>query len=233
MQKIALVTGANRGIGKAIANGLAKENIFIFWGVRNLSKSTDAFEQFLAKGGSGELIEMDMNDEKSLVNGMAKIEKKFNRLDILINNAGVYLDPVENNSFFSAERSTFDATFSTNLFGPIKLIQLAVPLMKKNNFGRIVNVSSGMGQLSEMEGFYPAYRISKTALNAVTKLVASELKDSGISINSMCPGWVHTDMGGKNAPRTPEEGAQTAIWLATCKQSNSGGFYRDQTLLPW
>jgi NAD(P)-dependent dehydrogenase (short-subunit alcohol dehydrogenase family) len=129
---------------------------------------------------------------------------------------------------------TWRDTLETNLIGPLLLAQVLVPLMKRNGYGRIVNVSSGQGQLSDMGVGTPAYRVSKTALNALTRTLAAELKGSGILVNSMCPGWVRTDMGGAGAPRTVEQGADTAVWLATLPDDGpSGGFFRDRRPIPW
>jgi len=129
---------------------------------------------------------------------------------------------------------TWRDTLETNLIGPLLLAQALVPLLKRNGYGRIVNVSSGQGQLSDMGVGTPAYRVSKTALNALTRTLAAELKGSGILVNSMCPGWVRTDMGGAGAPRTVEQGADTAVWLATLPDDGpSGGFFRDRRPIPW
>lgn len=123
---------------------------------------------------------------------------------------------------------------TTNVYGPLLMSQALVPLMKKNNYGRVVNISSGLGQLSDMGGGYPAYRISKTAINALTRMFAGELKDDNILVNSMCPGWVKTDMGGPDAPRDVQEGADTAVWLATLPDNGPRGkFFRDRQEIPW
>ena len=122
----------------------------------------------------------------------------------------------------------------TNVFGPVQLCLALVPMMKVNNYGRLVNVSSGMGQLSDMNGGYPGYRISKTALNALTRILADELRDANILVNSVCPGWVKTDMGGPDAPRTPNQGANTIVWLATLPDGGpTGGFFRDRQQIDW
>lgn len=123
---------------------------------------------------------------------------------------------------------------TTNVYGPLLMSQALVPLMKKNNYGRVVNISSGLGQLSDMGGGYPAYRISKTAINALTRMFAGELKADNILVNSMCPGWVKTDMGGPDAPRDVQEGADTAVWLATLPDNGPRGkFFRDRQEIPW
>ena len=158
---------------------------------------------------------------------------------MLVNNAGVFLDPgwqgtPGDSSALLADPETIRKTFEINTLAPLCLIQKFVPLMKKQGYGRIVNVSSGMGQLAEMEGGFPGYRISKTALNAVTKMIAAEVKETNVLINSLCPGWVRTDMGGKDAHRSVAEGADTIVWLATLDNGGpSGGFFRDRTAIPW
>ena len=123
-------------------------------------------------------------------------------------------------------------TFETNTLGPLMVSQALIPLMQGS--GRVVNVSSGMGQLAEMNGGYPGYRLSKAALNALTRILADELEDTSVKVNSVCPGWVKTDMGGPDAPRTPEQGVQTIVWLATLPDDGpTGGFFRDKQPIPW
>ena len=143
------------------------------------------------------------------------------------------LDP-RGSRVLDSKLETWRETLTTNVFGPLMLIQALAPLMKKNGYGRIVNVSSGQGQLSDMGAGTPAYRVSKTALNALTRTVAAELTGSGVLVNSMCPGWVRTDMGGAGAPRSVEQGADTAVWLATLPGGGpTGGFFRDRKPIPW
>jgi NAD(P)-dependent dehydrogenase (short-subunit alcohol dehydrogenase family) len=152
---------------------------------------------------------------------------------VLVNNAGVMLDP-RGSRVLDARPKTFRDTLEANMLGPLQLMQALVPLMKKHGYGRIVNVASGQGQLSDMGVGTPAYRVSKTALNALTRTFAAELHGTGILVNSMCPGWVKTDMGGPNAPRTVEQAADTAVWLATLPDDGpNGGFFRDRQPIPW
>ena len=145
---------------------------------------------------------------------VAAVAERRGRIDVLVNNAGIMIDP-RGSRFLDSKLDTYRDTLETNLFGPLQLAQAVVPLMKANRYGRIVNLSSGLGQLSEMGAGTPAYRISKTALNALTRILAAEFTDSNILVNSMCPGWVRTGMGGEGAPRTPAQAADTAVWLAT------------------
>jgi NAD(P)-dependent dehydrogenase (short-subunit alcohol dehydrogenase family) len=145
----------------------------------------------------------------------------------------VLLDP-RGSRFLDSKLDVYRDTLETNLFGPLQLAQAVVPLMKAKRYGRIVNFSSGLGQLSEMAAGTPAYRISKTALNALTRILAAEFQGSNILVNSMCPGWVRTEMGGDGAPRTPEQGADTALWLATLPDDGpTGGFFRDRKPIAW
>lgn len=233
-KRIAVVTGANRGIGFEICRQLAKQP-----GLRVvLTARTEAKAKAAAKKLHGEGLEVDIHalDVTSGTSARAlarSIEKKFGRCDVLVNNAGVMLDP-RGSRVLDSKLKTYRDTLETNLIGPLLLIQALVPLMRKNRYGRIVNMSSGQGQLSEMSVGTPAYRISKTALNALTRTLAAELDGGGILVNSMCPGWVKTDMGGPSAPRTVEQGADTAVWLATLPGDGpSGGFFRDRKPIPW
>ena len=152
---------------------------------------------------------------------------------MLVNNAGVLLDP-RGSRFLDSKLDTYRDTLETNFFGPLQLAQAVVPLMKANRYGRIVNLSSGMGQLDEMGSGTPAYRISKTALNALTRILAAEFRGSNILVNSMCPGWVKTGMGGDHAPITAAQGADTAVWLATLpNEGPTGGFFRARKPIAW
>lgn len=238
-ERIAVVTGANRGIGFAIAKGLLKHGHFVVFGVRNPDKKNEVLSDLttLEKKHSA-IVELDVDSEASVASFFKSFKEQWKSLDILVNNAGVFLDGDRNAkippSIFASTEEILLKTFNTNCLGPLRMIQMAVPMMKTQNYGRIVNLSSGMGQLTEMSGFYPAYRISKTALNAITRIAQEECKDEDILINSMCPGWVKTDMGGAEAPRTPEKGAETALWLALLpKDGPRGGFFRDQEPIPW
>ena len=158
---------------------------------------------------------------------------------MLVNNAGIFPDAPSAGdhslpSVFDVPLDAIRSAMDTNVYGPLLLCQALVPLMKKNGYGRIVNLSSGMGQLTYMNGRCPAYRISKTSINALTRIVSEELKDENILVNSMCPGWVKTDMGGSGATREIPEGADTAVWLATLSDgSPSGKFFRDRKEFEW
>ncbi|XDD42258.1 SDR family NAD(P)-dependent oxidoreductase [Leptospira sp. WS60.C2] len=229
-EKIALVTGANRGIGKQVSIDLAKRGIYVLIGARNVSEAEDTLKQVLSVG-KGEIISLDVSKEQSINETSDIITGSFGRLDILVNNAGIFID---SGSFYDTTSEDLHKTLLVNLFGPFRLIQIFLPMMIQNDYGRIVNVSSGMGQLSDMGGGYPAYRISKTAINALTNLSSTEAVGKNIKINSVCPGWVKTDMGGANATRPVEKGAETIAWAATLPESGpTGKFFRDQKEIPW
>ena len=233
-KRVAVVTGANRGIGLGIARQLARRgDIQVVLTGRDEAKGRAAANQLRGEGLEIDFHALDVTSERSVKTFAGWLESACKRCDILVNNAGVMLDP-RGSRVLNSKAATYRETLETNLIGPLLLAQALVPLMKRNGYGRIVNVSSGQGQLSDMGVGTPAYRVSKTALNALTRTLAAELKGSGILVNSMCPGWVRTDMGGAGAPRTVEQGADTAVWLATLPDDGpSGGFYRDRRPIPW
>jgi NAD(P)-dependent dehydrogenase (short-subunit alcohol dehydrogenase family) len=155
------------------------------------------------------------------------------RADVLVNNAGVMLDG-GGRRIADLSLDVLQATLEVNLYGALRVTQALLPMMRRHRYGRIVNLSSGLGQLADMGSGTPAYRISKTALNAFTRILAAELEGTNIKVNSLCPGWVRTDLGGPNAPRSVEEGADTAVWLATLPDKGpSGGFFRDRKRIAW
>ncbi|MBX9926875.1 MAG: SDR family oxidoreductase [Hyphomicrobiaceae bacterium] len=231
--RVALVTGANRGIGLEIVRGLARLGIVAVIGARDRAKGLAAAETFEREGLVTPVVELDVTDEASIRAAVAEAMGPFGRIDILVNNAGILLDGPQGR-VAALEGAAYTTTFATNVTGPANLIRTVLPLMREQGYGRIVNVSSTLGQLSEMGNGWPAYRMSKTALNALTRTTAAELGDVDIKVNSLCPGWVKTDMGGPEAPRTPAEGADTAVWLATLPASGpTGGFFRDRKPIAW
>ena len=239
-QRIAVVTGANRGIGLEVCRQLGqKKDIQVILTSRDERKGKAVCEQLKRQELPVVYHGCDVNHAASIEDLKEFIEEEFGRCDILINNAGIFPDTPNSGSsdwpsVFEASLEKIREAMETNVYGPILLCQAFVPLMKKNNYGRIVNLSSGMGQLTEMNGHCPAYRISKTAINALTRIVADEVKEYNILINSMCPGWVKTDMGGAGATREVAEGADTAVWLATLPDKGPRGkFFRDRKEIPW
>lgn len=232
-QRVAVVTGANRGIGFEICRQLARQGFTVVLTSRSAARGRAAVKALRDEGLEVGYHLLDVTSPVGIKALADYLGKHYGRLDVLVNNAGVMLDP-RGSRVLDAKPKTFRDTLETNLFGPLQLCQALVPLMKKNHYGRIVNLSSGLAQLSEMGAGTPAYRVSKTALNALTCILAAELKRSGILVNSMNPGWVRTDMGGAGAPRTPEQGADTAVWLATLPDDGpSGGFFRDRKVIRW
>lgn len=220
-QRIALVSGANRGIGREIARQLVEEHGYlVLAGARDPSK--------VDLPGSVLPVELDVADPASVDAARKRIDSDPGRLDVLINNAGVG-GPADRAADVDPEEA--HRVLETNLFGAWRLAQAVLPLLRASDDARIVNISSGMGQLAEMGGGYSAYRISKTALNALTRVLAAD--EPGIRVNSICPGWVRTDMGGSAAPRSVEEGANTAVWLATAQQVPTAGFLRNRQAIPW
>ena len=238
-QRVAVVTGGNRGIGFEICRQLAQKGLLVILTSREQGSGVTACEELQKEELAVRHHILDVDHAASIENLALFMEKEFGRCDILINNAGIFPDTNDSNqkdgtSIFKVRAETVNKTMTTNVYGPMRLSQALVPLMKKNNYGRIVNISSGLGQLSEMGGGYPAYRFSKTAINALTRMLDAELGGKNILVNSMCPGWVKTHMGGAEAPRSVEEGADTAVWLATLPDNGPrGGFFRDRKPIPW
>ena len=232
-KKIAIVTGGNRGIGREIARQLMKSDMFVVIGCRSEPKCAMAVDDLQREGANIAGFQLDVNDTKSVRRFVEHVEKAHGKPAILVNNAGVY--PEETDARIEdTPTSVWRETFETNLFGAVRMCREVLPLMKKLRFGRIVNISSGLGQLHQMGEGSPAYRVSKAALNALTKTLAAEVAGSGILVNSMSPGWVRTDMGGEEAPRSVEEGAETAVWLSLLPSNGpTGQFFRDRKPIPW
>ncbi|MGE0358877.1 MAG: SDR family oxidoreductase [Burkholderiales bacterium] len=230
--KTAIVTGANRGIGLEIVRQLAREGVRVVMGARDPVKGARACASLKA----GDLVAchaLDVNDTKNVKRFVAFVEKHYGAPAILVNNAGAYPEPRQSR-VVDSKTSVWRETFETNLFGAVRLCREVVPLMQRVAYGRIVNISSGLGQLSQMGAGSPAYRVSKAALNALTATLAAEVKGQGILVNAMSPGWVRTDMGGSDAPRDVAEGAETAVWLALLPSTGpSGQFFRDRKPIPW
>jgi len=231
-QRIALVTGANRGIGFETCRQLAGAGLQVILASRDPAKGQRAADLLRRQGKDVASEQLDVTDPKSVNRLLAAVRRRFGRLDVLVNNAGVYLD--EDVSVFEVTEDTVRRTLETNFYGPLAVCRAFVPLMRAQGYGRVVNVSSGAGQLSTMTGGTAAYKVSKVALNALTRIMADEVRPANIKINAVCPGWVRTEMGGPRAPRSPEQAAETIVWLATLPDRGpTGGFFRDRNAIAW
>jgi NAD(P)-dependent dehydrogenase (short-subunit alcohol dehydrogenase family) len=232
-ERTAFITGANKGIGKEIARQLAQRGFAVFIGARDMAKGRAASEELCSQGYEVTFIQLDVTDPVSIKNASGTFSQKADHLDVLINNAGVLDDHGENILKLNAEM--LDRTLKTNVNGPVLVTQDFLPhLAKSPHGGRIINVSSGAGSLSSMGTYAPAYSISKTALNAVTKQFAGALESQNIAVNCVDPGWVRTDMGGSHASRPVEQGAETIVWLATdAPHSETGKFWHDKRETDW
>ncbi|MDQ0226217.1 SDR family NAD(P)-dependent oxidoreductase [Metabacillus niabensis] len=231
-KQIALVTGGNRGLGNELAKQLALKGFKVILASRNLEMGKKAAEKLKELNLDVSSVEMDVTNQESIHQAAATINVHFGRLDVLINNAGVYLD--KNEKLLAMDPIILENTMATNFFGVYDVIRSFIPLMEKQGYGRIINISSEYGANSELS--YPgvgAYKLSKFALNGLTQLVAAEV-NGDIKINAVDPGWVRTDMGGQSAPKTPREAAESIIWLATIgREGPSGAFFRDGKQIPW
>jgi NAD(P)-dependent dehydrogenase (short-subunit alcohol dehydrogenase family) len=235
-QRIALVTGANKGIGFEVARQLARRNFRVFISARNTEAGEAAVRKLNKEGekedyGEITFIKIDVSKPDSIRRAAEEFSRSTDRLDVLVNNAGILLD--DDKDVLTATPEIFETTLRTNTLGALLVSQTFVPFLKKSAAPRIVNVSSGGGQLTDgAEGWAPAYCISKTALNGVTAQLATALPK--FAVNSVCPGWVQTDMGGANATRSVGEGATGIVWLAVdAPQNETGKFWRDRKVIPW
>jgi NAD(P)-dependent dehydrogenase (short-subunit alcohol dehydrogenase family) len=241
--RIALVTGANKGIGFEVARQLRREGLRVFLGARDEKAGRAAADKLNKEGekdnsdlvtGHRSLVtflRIDISDPESIRAAAEEFGKQSDRLDALVNNAGILFD--DDKDILTTTPEIFETTLRTNALGALLVSQAFVPFLKKSDAPRIVNVSSGGGQLSDgADGWAPAYCISKTALNGVTVQLAAALPN--FAVNSVCPGWVKTEMGGSNATRSISEGASGIVWLA-CEtpQKETAKFWRDRKVIPW
>jgi NAD(P)-dependent dehydrogenase (short-subunit alcohol dehydrogenase family) len=231
--RVAVVTGANRGIGLVIVRELAHRGLRVVLTARDAAKGESARARLRAQGLNVGFHALDVRDAEQSRAAAAWVEREFGQLDVLVNNAGVLSDPK------GVRASTVDPAvlrdaLETNAIGALAVTQACLPLMRRGGYGRIVNVSSELGQLASMGSGTPAYRVSKAALNAITRTLAAELAGTNIKVNAMSPGWVRSDMGGPSAPRSLEQGADTAVWLATLPDDGpSGAFFKDRSPIVW
>ena len=229
-QKVALVTGANKGIGFEVARQLARQGFRVFLGARD-EKAGGAAAEKLRGDGDVIFLKIDISDANSIRTAAEEFSGQSDRLDVLVNNAGILLD--EDKSALTVTPEIFETTLRTNTLGPWLVAQAFAALLGKSQAPRIVNVSSGGGQLEDgADGWAPGYCVSKTALNGVTVQLAAALPKC--AVNSVCPGWVRTEMGGANADRSVGEGAATIVWLATeAPHGLTGKFVKDRKVIPW
>ncbi|AJF26289.1 SDR family NAD(P)-dependent oxidoreductase [Haloarcula sp. KBTZ06] len=221
--QVVLVTGATRGIGKAIADGLVDLDATVYAGARDTGDIAATDRQ---------AIELDVTDDDGMVAAVDRIEREQGRLDVLVNNAGVMdsREPLD-----EMPTDVIDHTLDTNLRGAVLMTKYALPLLLAEEGGRVVTMASGLGAITESQsGGTPAYRISKTGVNGLTKYLDGEYAADGLIANSVCPGYVQTDMTEGSAPRTPEKGAETPVWLARFRpDAPSGRFWRDRAEIEW
>jgi NAD(P)-dependent dehydrogenase (short-subunit alcohol dehydrogenase family) len=230
--KIALVTGANRGLGLEVTRQLASLGFNVVLGSRDAGKGLEAARSFVEDGLKVVARQLDVTDPKSIDTLRLNVAEQFGKLDVLVNNAAILYDTWQHAA--DADLDVVREALETNTFGAWRMSQAFIPLLFKSGHGRIVNVSSESGSLSTMGGGTPAYSVSKAALNALTRMLADELGSSGVLVNSVCPGWVATEMGGPGAPRSVEEGAAGVVWAATLPDTGpTGGFFRDGEPLEW
>lgn len=230
--RVALVTGANRGIGLEVTRQLALRGFRAILGARDPQKGEEAASSLRQIGLKVIPVQLDVTDQQIIAVVKHLVEERFGKLDVLVNNAAILYDSWQRAE--SANLDTVREAFETNTLGAWRMCQTFIPLLCKSRHARIVNVSSESGSLSIMGGGTPAYSVSKSALNALTRMLADELRGSRILVNSVCPGWVATEMGGPNAPRTVEEGAASVMWAATLPDDGpTGGFFRDGEPLAW
>jgi NAD(P)-dependent dehydrogenase (short-subunit alcohol dehydrogenase family) len=230
---VALVTGANRGIGFETARQLLANGLSVIFAGRDAAALDRARRSLPAPHQQRAItVQMDVTSIESIDAARDALVGQVGAVDVLVNNAAVLLG--ENDAVLSISPIAYRRTFETNVFGAIEVCRAFVPAMARKRYGRIVNVSSGAGQLTTMSTYAPAYSMSKAALNAFTRILAETYRDRGVLVNAVDPGWVRTDMGGPSAPRSPQEGADTIVWLATLPDRGpTGGFFRDRRAIDW
>lgn len=221
-KKIAVVTGGNRGIGREVCRQLAAAGVMVVLTARDFDKAEKVSDELTGEVIPFKLDVTDAGDSEALYRFLLD---SYNHLDILVNNAGT--NPGAK-GLITSDIEEIQSVYNANFFGPLIVVKALYSLLAKSDSGRIINVASGMGALKDLSGNYAAYRLSKAGLNAQTIILADELKHTNIKVNSVCPGWVRTDMGGSTAPRSVEQGAETIVWLALEKDIPTGKFFRDK-----
>ncbi len=232
-EDIILITGATRGLGRGTALALAKRGHHIVVTGRDLKKAREVQDEIISQGGGADALQLDVTNTEDIAHAITFLYEKFGHLDVLINNAGILNEG--DYTVFDIPSSVMLETFGHNTLGTLNMIQGTISLLEHSSNPRVVNISSGMGALAEMGGGFPAYRISKAGVNILTILFHNELNHTkGFIVNSVCPGWVQTEMGGEQAPRTIEEGVVGIVWAAELeKGSPSGLFFRDGQKIAW
>ena len=231
-KRVALVTGANRGIGLEVSRQLAAKGLHVVLTGRDRDQIESAADQLRRKNLDVSAAAMDVTDEEGVDDCARTVRERLGSIDVLVNNAAVLV--AEDASALETTLEEFRTTFEANVFGAVSVCRAFVPSMVTNRYGRVVNVSSAAGQLSSMSTYAPAYSISKAALNAFTVQLAAELKGTGVLVNSVNPGWVRTRMGGRGAPRTVAQGADTIVWAATLPANGpTGGFFSERQRIDW
>jgi NAD(P)-dependent dehydrogenase (short-subunit alcohol dehydrogenase family) len=230
--RVALVTGANRGLGLETSRQLRALGLQVVMTGRDEASLQKARRELGGRDDGLIVVAMDVADAASIQAAQREVLAQVPGVDVLVNNAAVLL--FDNRDVLAIPADGFQQAFATNVFGVVEVCRVFAPAMAERGYGRIVNVSSGAGQLTRMSTYAPAYSMSKTALNAFTRILAGTYRDRGVLVNAVDPGWVRTDMGGRAAPRSVEEGADTIVWLATLPDGGpTAGFFRDRRPIDW
>ena len=230
--RVVLVTGANRGIGLEVCRQMGRLGYRVLLTSRDAEKGKTACQTLAAENLAIEFYPLDVTAEDSIQAVHTFVKQTYGRLDALVNNAAIHLD--RDRSIASLSMDVLRQTMETNAYGALRLCQVFLPLMKEQRYGRIVNVSSQMGQHANMRSMSSAYRLSKVAMNAITQMLADSIQMPDILVNCCHPGHVRTDMGGPSAPRSVEEGADTIVWLATLPAGGpTGGFFHNRLPMEW
>lgn len=231
MARIILITGGNRGIGREVVHRTAAAGDIALLGARNVMQAREVATALADQPGRIEIVPLDITDPTGIARAARHIERTHGRLDVLVNNAAVHYDAHQRG--VDADMTIVEEALQTNLVGTWRVTQAFLPLLRRSARGRIVNVSSEGGSLTSMGGGTPAYSVSKAALNALTRVLADELRADGVLVNAVCPGWTATDMGGRGG-RPVADGAASVMWAVDLPDNGpTGGFFRDGTPLPW